>query len=153
MRAGRTCVPPPCWQGKSCSIYSVRPAQCRTYPFWPEIVQSPHHWAAESARCEGIALTKKLEQQPPAASPGAVVPHDEVLLNMIIEDVHRDVRDRMAQCISRAPLLPAVIPINVRVLALGPLRCADNHRRCTSRIDTAGFRHDVRRVPDAHLRS
>ncbi len=28
--------------------------QCRTYPFWPEHVQSAHDWEAEAARCEGI---------------------------------------------------------------------------------------------------
>lgn len=40
-------------QGK-CSIYAFRPSQCRTYPFWPEIVASEHAWLAEASRCEGI---------------------------------------------------------------------------------------------------
>jgi len=37
-----------------CRIYPVRPVQCRTYPFWKEVVSSPDAWAAESARCPGI---------------------------------------------------------------------------------------------------
>ena len=37
-----------------CSVYPVRPRQCVTYPFWPELLQSPESWHAESARCEGI---------------------------------------------------------------------------------------------------
>lgn len=37
-----------------CRIYHHRPAQCRTYPFWPEVVDSKRHWLAETKRCEGI---------------------------------------------------------------------------------------------------
>ncbi len=37
-----------------CSVYPVRPRQCMTYPFWPELLQAPEAWHAESARCEGI---------------------------------------------------------------------------------------------------
>lgn len=39
--------------GQRCRIYNVRPAQCRTYPFWPELAD-PKIWRAESKRCEGI---------------------------------------------------------------------------------------------------
>jgi len=37
-----------------CRIYGVRPLQCRTYPFWPEVVNSRAMWRAEAGRCEGI---------------------------------------------------------------------------------------------------
>jgi Fe-S-cluster containining protein len=37
-----------------CGIYPVRPMQCRTYPFWPEIVRRQQGWRRESRRCEGI---------------------------------------------------------------------------------------------------
>jgi len=40
--------------GARCRIYAVRPAQCRHYPFWPEVVRSPGAWAREGHRCEGI---------------------------------------------------------------------------------------------------
>jgi len=30
-----------------CQIYEARPTQCRTYPFWPNILQSPDSWNAE----------------------------------------------------------------------------------------------------------
>lgn len=40
-------------EGK-CSVYPVRPTQCRTYPFWPEILVSEDKWKNEVARCEGI---------------------------------------------------------------------------------------------------
>lgn len=39
---------------KACSIYSVRPTQCRTYPWWPQIMTSEHAWEREAAYCEGI---------------------------------------------------------------------------------------------------
>ncbi|NOZ09876.1 MAG: YkgJ family cysteine cluster protein [Gammaproteobacteria bacterium] len=54
-----------------CSIYAVRPAQCRTYPFWPEILESRGSWQGEAGRCEGInrgrtipvsTIEKKLKQ-------------------------------------------------------------------------------------------
>ena len=37
-----------------CRIYAVRPAQCRLYPFWPELVASQTAWRREGRRCEGI---------------------------------------------------------------------------------------------------
>ena len=38
----------------SCRVYPVRPLQCRTYPFWPELVNTATTWQRESRRCEGI---------------------------------------------------------------------------------------------------
>ena len=37
-----------------CRVYAVRPVQCRTYPFWPELVGSARAWNREARRCEGI---------------------------------------------------------------------------------------------------
>ena len=37
-----------------CRIYAVRPAQCASYPFWPEVVASSKGWRREARRCEGI---------------------------------------------------------------------------------------------------
>lgn len=37
-----------------CSVYPVRPTQCHTYPFWPEILISEDKWNNEVSRCEGI---------------------------------------------------------------------------------------------------
>lgn len=37
-----------------CRVYPVRPRQCRSYPFWPEVVSSRSAWQAEARRCEGI---------------------------------------------------------------------------------------------------
>lgn len=39
---------------QGCEIYKSRPAQCSTYPFWPEIMSSSEAWRDESRRCEGI---------------------------------------------------------------------------------------------------
>lgn len=48
-----------------CRIYAARPAQCRHYPFWPEVLRSPAAWRREGRRCEGIGR-------------GAIVPLAEV---------------------------------------------------------------------------
>lgn len=37
-----------------CRVYSVRPLQCRSYPFWPELTRSARAWNNEARRCEGI---------------------------------------------------------------------------------------------------
>ncbi|MHB8454932.1 MAG: YkgJ family cysteine cluster protein [Acidiferrobacterales bacterium] len=37
-----------------CRIYPVRPLQCRTYPWWPELLNRRASWTAEARRCEGI---------------------------------------------------------------------------------------------------
>ena len=39
-----------------CSIYDTRPAQCRSFPFWPENLKSPTTWEilAVDPKCQGI---------------------------------------------------------------------------------------------------
>lgn len=37
-----------------CSLYEDRPTQCRTFPFWPEHVDSPRGWKRLGKHCEGI---------------------------------------------------------------------------------------------------
>ncbi len=39
-----------------CSVQPVKPVQCRTYPFWHEIVLEPGAWEEEAERCPGIGL-------------------------------------------------------------------------------------------------
>ena len=37
-----------------CRVYPVRPRQCRTYPWWPELIEHRSDWQAEARRCEGM---------------------------------------------------------------------------------------------------
>ncbi len=37
-----------------CTIYEVRPKQCRTFPFWQENLKSGANWHATANDCEGI---------------------------------------------------------------------------------------------------
>lgn len=39
---------------KGCTIYAVRPGQCRTWPFWDSNVRSPGAWDAVGESCPGI---------------------------------------------------------------------------------------------------
>ncbi len=39
---------------KHCKLYAARPLQCRTYPWWPELVRSRKAWNAEKRHCPGI---------------------------------------------------------------------------------------------------
>jgi uncharacterized protein len=36
-----------------CTVYPVRPRQCRTWPFWESTVQSPEAWRETCAVCPG----------------------------------------------------------------------------------------------------
>ncbi|HOK58835.1 MAG TPA: YkgJ family cysteine cluster protein [Methanothrix sp.] len=40
--------------GDRCIIYPARPLQCRSYPFWAEILESRDAWLSEASRCPGI---------------------------------------------------------------------------------------------------
>lgn len=44
----------------TCRIYPVRPTQCRTYPYWPELLVNRAAWRAEAIRCEGIDRGKQV---------------------------------------------------------------------------------------------
>ena len=37
-----------------CTIYSVRPHQCRTWPFWKETLRSPQSWSEAHKKCPGM---------------------------------------------------------------------------------------------------
>ena len=39
-----------------CAIYPVRPAQCSTFPFWPENVNNPDNWNKLHKFCPGIGV-------------------------------------------------------------------------------------------------
>lgn len=49
--------------GGRCQIYPVRPIQCRTYPFWPELVGSKTAWEKEARACEGIGRGAAVPRQ------------------------------------------------------------------------------------------
>lgn len=37
-----------------CSIYPVRPVQCRTWPFWPQLLRSRRTWEDAALGCPGM---------------------------------------------------------------------------------------------------
>ena len=39
-----------------CSIHSAKPTQCRTYPFWPELLETSYAWHVASRHCPGIGM-------------------------------------------------------------------------------------------------
>lgn len=48
--SGHDCI---FWKN-GCEIYSVRPTQCRTFPFWPEQLDSREDWDEAAAECPGM---------------------------------------------------------------------------------------------------
>jgi hypothetical protein len=52
-------------EGGRCSVYAARPVQCRTYPFWEEILETETSWKAEASCCPGIGC-------------GALVPPEKI---------------------------------------------------------------------------
>jgi Fe-S-cluster containining protein len=37
-----------------CGVYELRPAQCRTWPFWPHLLRSRDDWVRAKATCPGL---------------------------------------------------------------------------------------------------
>ncbi len=57
-----------------CSIYSVRPAQCRTWPFWESNLGSAKDWKASAKGCPGMKL--------PGEEGGVFVPVEEIRVRL-----------------------------------------------------------------------
>lgn len=50
-RPGGDCV---FWdRSTGCTVYEARPVQCRTWPFWPENIDSPEAWDEVTRGCPG----------------------------------------------------------------------------------------------------
>ena len=50
-RPGGDCI---FWsKDQGCTVYEARPVQCRTWPFWPENIESPKAWDGVRAVCPG----------------------------------------------------------------------------------------------------
>jgi Fe-S-cluster containining protein len=49
---------------RKCRVYSARPRQCRTWPFWDSNLKTPETWAATCQVCPGSGTGKlyQLEQ-------------------------------------------------------------------------------------------
>ena len=39
---------------RACSVYHVRPLQCRTWPFWPENLANERAWNQAAKKCHGM---------------------------------------------------------------------------------------------------
>ena len=44
---------------RGCAIYPVRPTQCRTFPFWPEHLESPEAWRELAGEVPGIGKGRR----------------------------------------------------------------------------------------------
>jgi uncharacterized protein len=49
---GGTC---PFLEETGCAIHPVKPAQCRIFPFWPELLESAREWRSAARYCPGMA--------------------------------------------------------------------------------------------------
>jgi uncharacterized protein len=46
-----------------CKAYKVRPLQCSSFPFWPELLRNQVAWARESTLCPGMDKGKLWEEK------------------------------------------------------------------------------------------
>jgi len=46
----------PFLEGSRCGVYEARPAQCRTFPFWPENLARPEAWKDLASFCPGVGV-------------------------------------------------------------------------------------------------
>lgn len=54
---------------RGCTVYAVRPVQCRTWPFWESNLESEEAWERTEAQC-------------PGSGEGELIPVDEILRRM-----------------------------------------------------------------------
>ncbi|MEM7230995.1 MAG: YkgJ family cysteine cluster protein [Planctomycetota bacterium] len=40
--------------GRGCKVYEARPTQCRTFPFWPEVLKNRKSWDETADECPGV---------------------------------------------------------------------------------------------------
>jgi len=40
--------------GDGCAIHPAKPTQCRTFPFWPELISSAKAWRTLARLCPGV---------------------------------------------------------------------------------------------------
>lgn len=45
---------------KKCTIYEVRPTQCKTFPWWQQNLDTLEDWQEAASYCEGISLESPL---------------------------------------------------------------------------------------------
>jgi Fe-S-cluster containining protein len=50
-KAGYDCI---FLENGRCSVYEFRPIQCKTYPFWEEIIANEKSWHEEARYCPGV---------------------------------------------------------------------------------------------------
>ena len=65
-RDNHDCVflsPPDADGHRGCTVYSVRPSQCRTWPFWPTNIEDPDDWALAGMRCPGINRGRRFSRE------------------------------------------------------------------------------------------
>ena len=68
-----------------CSLYDARPLQCRSWPFWAEVVSTEHNWNDASKGSEGC----------PGLGKGAVrYTVDEIEEQVQLTEEYRDALDR-----------------------------------------------------------
>jgi Fe-S-cluster containining protein len=54
---------------RGCTVYPVRPAQCRTWPFWGSNVETPEAWERTTKIC-------------PGSGRGELIPVEEILVRV-----------------------------------------------------------------------
>jgi len=52
------------YKDRKCTVYDVRPEQCKTYPFWPRHMASESAWENVKKECEGINPYSTLKDVP-----------------------------------------------------------------------------------------
>lgn len=48
---------------KGCKVYPVRPSQCRTFPFWKEVVERPSTWEEAARECPGMNQGRQFTEE------------------------------------------------------------------------------------------
>ncbi|MGE0706985.1 MAG: YkgJ family cysteine cluster protein [Planctomycetota bacterium] len=50
-------------EGTGCSVYEVRPSQCRSFPFWPEVIVDQESWDEYAEDCPGMGKGRLYDRE------------------------------------------------------------------------------------------
>ena len=57
-----------------CSIYEHRPIQCRTYPFWPSLLEDRESWESEAVLPDNVPLLSSNTESSSSSTQEVIIP-------------------------------------------------------------------------------
>ena len=97
-------------KANKCRIHDAKPQQCRSYPFWPNIMESKQKLNTERIHCKGIGNGRQVDVDGMTkfTIPEGVDPETEITLRGLVSCSYNYKPDKDGRCRSTACLFSSV---------------------------------------------